>query len=97
EVPVAQEQFPADAWLAIAAPADVRRLGLTVREASHPLDGSPVALVDAPGRRVAEAAGIRVWNAAGVITLQLGAALRRRSAAFVGFQEVSELVERLER
>ncbi|MCK6550460.1 type III secretion system export apparatus subunit SctV [Myxococcota bacterium] len=97
DVPVLQETFPADQFLAIASPESLRRLGIIARQTKSPFPGTPGSIVSAAQREVVEAAGVQTWSASGVIVLFLATVLRRRAKQFLGFQEVSELVERLEK
>jgi type III secretion protein V len=62
----------------------------------HPISHSPTSLVTEEQREVLEASGIAVWSPAGVVALHLAAVVRQRVKEFLGLQEVSELVDRME-
>jgi type III secretion protein V len=56
-----------------------------------------LSLIKPEDRAVVEAAGISVWDTAGIVGLYLASVLRDRARSFIGLQEVAELVERLEK
>ncbi|MBI2377842.1 MAG: FHIPEP family type III secretion protein [Deltaproteobacteria bacterium] len=97
DVPVARGAIGAEGLLAIAEPRDVRRLGITAKPIRHPLSRTMVSWVDGSSRELLEAAGIQVWTASGVVALHLASELRKRVGQFLGLQEVSDLLARLER
>src|SRR5262249_12848377 len=55
------------------------------------------ATIHAEDRALVEASAIGVWNVSGTVALLVAAALRARAKLFIGPQEVSELIDRLEK
>jgi len=96
DVPVLEEHLPADRWLATAPPSELERLAVDSQPIEHPVSKVVMSLVTPKDRAVIEASGITVWDTSGIIALYTASALRARATAFVGLQEVGELVERLE-
>jgi type III secretion protein V len=97
DVPIAREKVEVDRVLAVEQAERLKRLGIESAPTKHPLFGSPAALVEPEHQELLEAAGIPVWTAAGVVALHLARVLRRRARDFVGLQEASDLVDRLEK
>jgi type III secretion protein V len=97
DVPACIETFPADQFLATTAPESLRRLGIIAREGKNPVNSTPVSILTRAQKEVAEASGIKVWSASGAIALYMAGVLRKKAKHFIGFQEVSEMVERLEK
>jgi len=96
DVPVVHESFPDDACLAMTSPRDVARLGVDAEPHVNPLSGTAVAVIALQDRDVVESGGVNVWSPAGVIALYLAQVLRQKAREFIGLQEVSDLVDRLE-
>jgi type III secretion protein V len=98
EVAVLEETFPADRLLVLERPARLLRLGIRAEATPNPLTpGADASLIAAKDRPLLAAAGVQAWTASGVIVLHLADILQRHARDFVGLQEVSELVERLEK
>ncbi len=97
DVPVIRAKFDPTKCLAMAAPQNLRRLGVEGKDTKDPLNGNRAALIDVSAKEVVEASGIVVWTLPGVITLQLAQILRRQAKEFIGLHEVNELVDRLEK
>jgi type III secretion protein V len=97
DVPVLQDTVPVDMLLATAPPEKLQRLAIEARPVLHPISKAKMSLVKPEHKDVVEAAGITVWNPAGVVSLYVASVLRTRAKSFIGLQEVSELVERLEK
>ena len=97
DVPVLQERLPNNLWLATAAPEKLARLAIEAKPILHPVSRAKMSLIAPEQKEVVEAAGITVWNTSGMVALYLAAVLRTRAKSFVGLQEVSEIVERLEK
>jgi type III secretion protein V len=97
DVPVVQERLPLGHCLATANPEQLLRLAIKAKPIKHPISKGTMSLILPEEREVVAAAGITVWNESGLMSLYLAAALRKRSKEFIGLQEVSELIERLEK
>ena len=97
EVPAVQDRLPVGRLFAMAAPRQLRRLGVVAEEGQHPVTREPISLISVGQRRVAEASAINVWDLEGVLALHIGAALRRRIKHFIGIHEVGELIDKLEK
>jgi type III secretion protein V len=97
DVPVSRETIPIDKLLAVASPAQLKRLGVDAVPGKHPLSGAEVSLVGLEHKDLLEASGIAVWTASGVIALALARVLRRRARDFLGLQEASDLMDRLDK
>ena len=97
DVPVMQDRLDPTCYLATAAPEKLMRLGINPRPVMHPVSKAKISMVTADEKEVVEAAGVSVWDAAGTIALYVAAVLRKKSKEFIGVQEVSELVDRLEK
>ena len=96
-VPVFEQEINADKLMALTPPDRLQRLGVTAEETQHPMGGEPVALIDPADQRVVESSGAQVWNPAGVIALHLSCVLRDEAPSFLGIQEVSKMLKRLEK
>jgi type III secretion protein V len=97
DVPVLQDVVPPDMLLATVAPEKLQRLNIEARPVLHPLSKAKMSLIRPEHKEVVEASGISTWNPAGVVSLYVASVLRSRAKSFIGLQEVSELVERLEK
>ncbi|MCK6545415.1 type III secretion system export apparatus subunit SctV [Myxococcota bacterium] len=97
DVPVLVESIDGHAYLACETPENLRRLGVDARPAENPLNGLTGGLVPRELADKLRSAGVRVWSPAGLVVLHLVRVLRRHAKDFVGLQETSELVERLEK
>ncbi|MEQ8277647.1 MAG: type III secretion system export apparatus subunit SctV [Deltaproteobacteria bacterium] len=96
DVPSHQQSLPAGASLALTSPEELQRLGVIAAAIDHPVTGRPMALVEENQKALLEQAGVGTWSLAGIVSLFAAAIIRREVKTFVGLQEVSELVERLE-
>ncbi|MCC7383661.1 MAG: type III secretion system export apparatus subunit SctV [Deltaproteobacteria bacterium] len=97
DVPVMQEKVSSDLLLATVPPERLERLGVEAKPIQHPVSKAKMALIPAAQKTLVEAAGITVWDLSGMVALYVAAILRKRAKDFIGLQEVSELVERLEK
>jgi type III secretion protein V len=97
DVPVMQEKIMPGLVLATTPPDKLTRLGVTAKPIQHPVSKARMSLVTEEQREVVEAAGITVWSSSGMVALYLAAVLRKRAKEFIGLQEVSEVIERLEK
>lgn len=97
DVPVVMESVYPDLALAIEHAGRLGKLGIDAKPAQHPLNGSAAAWIPAEHGPAVEASGVMVWSAAGVIALHLARELKKHARGFVGLQETSELIERLEK
>jgi type III secretion protein V len=97
EVPMIVEKLDPDRVWAIEAPDRLRRFGVDVSPVSHPLTGAEIGSVPAFATTALRASGVAVWTPAGAITLTLAKVLRANAKDFVGLQETSEMIEKLEK
>ena len=97
DVPVCEAQIRVDGLLVMECPERVRRSGVEAESMSHPINGSEVSFVSFEAAEVMDAMGLKSWTPNGVLALNLVKVLRKHTRAFVGLQEVSELVDRLEK
>ena len=97
DVPVMQERIQPDFLLATSAPENLRRLAINARPIQHPISKAKMSLIEKNEKEVVEASGVTVWNAAGMVALYVAGVLRKKAKGFIGLQEVSELIERLEK
>lgn len=97
DVPALQERIPTDLYLATTSPERLARLAVEAKPILHPVSKAKMSLIKPEQRAVVESAGIAVWNSSGIVALYLASVLRIRAKAFVGLQEVAELMERLEK
>lgn len=98
DVPVLRKNVLPDRALAIAPPEELRRYSVAAEPGEHPFAGPGAAsVVAAESAEVLKNMGVQVWNTAGVVALYLASVLRPRAAHFLGLQEVSEMVERMEK
>jgi len=97
DVPVYQAQVRVDGLLVMESADRVRRSGVDAEQVIHPLNGGEAAFVGFEAAEVLEGLGLSSWTPSGVLALGLVNVLRKHAAAFLGLQEVSELVERLEK
>jgi type III secretion protein V len=97
DVPVLREKISADHALAIESPDRLRRLGVAVQPARHPISDREAAMIPIEIIEIVESMGVQVWNPSGVIALHLARVLRRHAKDFIGLQETGELIDRLEK
>jgi type III secretion protein V len=97
DVPVASETISIKQWLAIEAPEKLQRLGVNASRVPHPGGPGVASLVPAESADAVAAMGVRVWSPGMVIAIHVAKILRRHAKLFLGLQETSELVERLEK
>lgn len=97
DVPVIEEVVDIDRAMAVETPERLKRFGVEVKPATHPLAGIEVGLVPLSAQAPLEAAGVPTWSPAGVVALILAAQLKRYAPSFVGLQETAEMVERLQK
>ncbi|HEX7314740.1 MAG TPA: type III secretion system export apparatus subunit SctV [Pyrinomonadaceae bacterium] len=71
----------------------IKSFGLDGEDVRNPADLRPGAWIPAAQRRIAELAGLKVWEPAEVITLHLSAVMRRYAHEFVGIQESQALLD----
>ena len=97
EVPVLVEKVLGDHSMAIESPGKLKRLGVEALPGKHPIHGGPISLIPLQLADAVEAAGVSVWSPGAVVTLHLASVLKKNATTFVGLQEVSEMIERLEK
>ncbi|MCK6545017.1 type III secretion system export apparatus subunit SctV [Myxococcota bacterium] len=97
DVPVLQDRLPGDHFLATAHPDKLVRLGITAQAVQHPVSKAKMSLITKEQKEVVESAGVTVWNGSGMIALYVASVLRKRAKDFIGLQEVSDTIERLEK
>jgi type III secretion protein V len=97
DIPVMQERVMPGLCLATIAPDKLERLGITAKPIQHPVSKARMSLIQESEKELVEASGVTVWSTAGMTALYMAAVLRRRAKDFIGLQEVSDLVERLEK
>ncbi len=97
DVPVLREQVPTEQLLATSNPDSLRRLGVEAATGKHPISRARMALIKAEDREVVEAAGIAVWNPSGIVALHVASVLRRRAKDFIGLQEVSDMIAKMDK
>ncbi|MEO1334262.1 MAG: type III secretion system export apparatus subunit SctV [Myxococcota bacterium] len=71
-------------------------LDIETREAIHPWGTGPSTFMAIEHRPLVEQLGYTAWTPAGQIALHLARVLRSSASSFVGLQETSEMVEKLE-
>ncbi|MFO0724374.1 MAG: type III secretion system export apparatus subunit SctV [Myxococcota bacterium] len=97
EVPVVQEKIEPGMLLVPVAPERLQRLAIDVKPVEHPISKGTISLVSKDDRDVVEGLGMTLWTEAGTISLYLAAVLRKKAKDFIGLQEVSELMDSLEK
>ncbi|MGF1508822.1 MAG: flagellar biosynthesis protein FlhA [Myxococcota bacterium] len=97
EVPVAEGFAPPDRVLVCTPPERIQRNGIEAQATRHPVHGQPAAWVEERHRRDLVEAGYQTWSAGGVLALHLARVARTHLPTFVGLQETSEALTRLER
>ena len=97
DVPILQERLAPGHCLATVAPDKLERLSITAKPIQHPVSKMRMSLITDAEKDVVEASGVTVWNLGGMVALYMAAVLRKRAKDFIGLQEVSDLVERLEK
>ena len=97
DVPFLERPLPDDTVYAIEKPIRLAQIGIrTHSELRHPLDGRRGCLIPSADQQVAQAAGVSVWSHSGVVALFLGRAMRQNTGKFLGVQETSDLLQRLD-
>ncbi|MCC7384686.1 MAG: type III secretion system export apparatus subunit SctV [Deltaproteobacteria bacterium] len=97
EVPIEEHTIPVDRLLAVESAARLARLGVRGQTAKHPLGGAEATWVAKADRVILEAAGVQVRTTEEVIALTLFRVVRRHAKDLLGLQEVSDMVDRLEK
>ena len=97
DVPVAKETVPDGMCLAVAPPKRLEGLGLEAKPVIHPVNKAKISLIDVDAAPMVEASGISVWKDAGIVALYTASVLRAKAKDFINIQEVSEIIERLEK
>jgi type III secretion protein V len=97
DVPVCESQLRVDGLLVMESADRVARCGVEVEKCEHPIRSGEASFVDFKAAEVLESMGLTAWNPSGVLALSLVKVLRKHTRAFVGLQEVSELMDRLEK
>ncbi|HWS56641.1 MAG TPA: type III secretion system export apparatus subunit SctV [Pyrinomonadaceae bacterium] len=93
EVPVVYGALKADCVYVNDSAENIRVFGLEGEEVRNPADLKPGAWIPAAQRPLAEAAGLKVWEPAEVITLHLSMVMRKYAHEFVGIQEAQALLD----
>jgi type III secretion protein V len=97
DVPVLQERILPGHLLATVAPDKLVRLGVQAKPIQHPVSKARMSLILEEEKELVQASGVTVWSPSGMVALYAASVLRRRAKEFIGLQEVSDLVERLEK
>ncbi len=97
DVPTLSQPIEPNTLLATTSPENLARLGVEAKAIQHPVSKVKIAQIKEEDREVVEAAGITTWDASGAVSLYAASVLRKKAKEFIGVQEVSELVERLEK
>jgi len=96
-VPAIEIRLPLGKVLALEPASRLARLGIKGEETTLPGVRIAASLVSIDDKDVLEASGIRTHDASGVLALHLEQLLVEHAKSFLGVQEVSDLVERLEK
>ena len=96
DVPIATAEIPTGMVMALEAPEKLARLGATGQPGVHPVSGIAVSFCDESQRADIEAAGVMVFSSAEVVALHIAKVLKKYSKDFVGLQEVTQMIDRLE-
>ena len=96
DVPMLRGTLTPGTLIATAHPERLERLGVEAEPIVHPVNKMTMSVIKEDDREVIEASGVHIWDLAGLLSLYLGALLRRRAKEFVGLQDVATLMERLE-
>jgi type III secretion protein V len=97
DVPVLTEQVPTEKLLATSNPENLKRIGVEAGTGKHPISRARMSLIDPADKAVVEAAGITVWNPAGIVALHVASVLRRKAKDFIGLQEVTDMITKMEK
>ncbi|MBK6683718.1 MAG: type III secretion system export apparatus subunit SctV [Deltaproteobacteria bacterium] len=97
EVPLAKDVVPLEGLIALESPDRLRRLGLDAQATFHPITGGVASIVPAEQAQALKDAGIPVRNLSAVVACAAARLLRRNVKLFVGLQETSESLERLQK
>jgi type III secretion protein V len=89
--------LPAGRRLAAETPDKLQLLGVTGDPARHPVNGRPCAWVRDEDQNALAQAGVPTWDAAAVLALAAGAAVRRYAHEMIGIQEAQALLDALEK
>ncbi len=97
DVPIHVAEVEANAVMAVEAPEKLARLGVVGQPGHHPVSGMPVSYCAEDARAALESAGVMVFSAAEVVALHIAAVLKRYAKDFIGLNEVTQMIERLEK
>ncbi len=97
DVPALQERIPPGRLLATVRPEELEKLAVDAQPTSHPVSKAKMSLILPADREAVEASGIAVWDTCGIVALYLASVLRQKASAFVGLQEVAEMMERMDK
>ena len=93
EVPVVYGSIRPECVYVNDSAENIRVFGIEGEDVRNPADLKPGAWIPASQRAVAEAAGLKVWAPAEVITLHLSMVMRKYAHEFVGIQEAQALLD----
>lgn len=96
EVPVTRCRVNPNSVFLAEAPSSVEAFGLTAVKTKHPITRRVAAWVDVSAKDQLEEAGMRTWDAAGYILIELTACMQKNASEFIGVQETQDLIEQLE-
>ena len=97
DVPTLKESIPEGKCLAIAPPERMRKLGVEATAVAHPVSKAKISMISERESSVVEASGVTIWRGPGIVALYAASILREKIKDFIGVQEVSDIVERLEK
>ena len=95
DIPVSVESIELSLALSLASPEELLRLGVESKPVTNPVSGAQAAYVDLALKPELSAAGVSVWEPAGVVALHLLRISRENIFEFIGLQETADLVDRL--
>ena len=97
DVPALSVTIDSSRSVAMCPPERLVGLQISATPITDPIGGGSVSAIPLESVALVEASGVMVWNPAGFIALHLAGILRRRTKEFMGVQEVTDLLERLEK
>jgi type III secretion protein V len=93
EVPVVRGSIKVDCVYVNNSAENIKIFGLTGEDVLNPADLKPGSWIPAEQRRLAEDAGLKVWEPVEVITLHLSNVMKRHAHEFVGIQEAQAYLD----
>ena len=96
DVPVADGQIEPGRVLVAERSEVLKELGVDARATTHPWGDLPASIVPVARRAVIEDLGYTVWSPSGQVVLHLARIMRAQASLFVGLQETTAMLEKLE-